>query len=286
MKRKVKDFSRNEVQKIAIKYATMPDDFTASYFAMLYNTTSEDIYGILRRAVVESMVSDKVVGLIANKSGRNSAERARVVGQTKSYDKYQRLMERRVTFQFPKDKREYYAIEYANSDPSINLRLFAELHCMSRSLLQRTLISAIVDNIVSDEIVDKLKAKALQSNPSWKVERFFKALRIQRQDNIANKKARQKERRMQRKMQYEEDEVKAMVEALMLNPDDEDKRRELEFIQMRIDAYGIPDEQSDQLASIENSKREHFGREGFDRPFQSDNMENITDENQLGFFKE
>ena len=286
MKRKVKDFSRNEAKKIAIKYATMPDDFTASYFAMLYNTTSEDIYGILRRAVVESMVSDKVVGLIANKSGRNSAERARVVGQTKSYDKYQRLMERRATFQFSRDKREYYAIEYANSDSSINLSIFAELHCMSRGLLQRTLISAIVDNIVSDEVVEKLKEKALQSNPSWKVERFFKTLKRQRQENIANKKARQKERRMQRKIQYEEDEVKAMLEALMLNPDDEDKRRELEFIQMRIDAYGIPDEQSDQIDSIEKSKREHFGRENFDTPFQSEVVENVTDENQLSFFKE
>lgn len=285
MKRKVKDFSRSEAKKIAINYATTSDDLTASYFAMLYNTTSEDIYGILRRAVVESMVSDRVVSLIANKSGRNSAEKAKVVGQTKSYEKYQRLMERRAKFQFSREKREYYAIEYANSDPAITLRVFAELHCMSRSLLQRTLVSAVVDNVVSDEVVEKLREKALQGNPSWKVERFFKALKKQRQENIANKKARQKERRMQRKAQYEEDEVRAMIEALMLNPDDEDKRRELEFIQMRIDAYGIPDEQSDQIASIENSKREHFGREGFDGPFQSESEDkNLTDESQLTFF--
>ena len=156
MKRKVKDFSRSEAKKIAINYATTSDDLTASYFAMLYNTTSEDIYGILRRAVVESMVSDRVVSLIANKSGRNSAEKAKVVGQTKSYEKYQRLMERRAKFQFPREKREYYAIEYANSDPAITLRVFAELHCMSRSLLQRTLVSAVVDNVVSDEVVEKL----------------------------------------------------------------------------------------------------------------------------------
>ena len=285
MKRKVKDFSRSEAKKIAINYATTSDDLTASYFAMLYNTTSEDIYGILRRAVVESMVSDRVVTLIANKSGRNSAEKAKVVGQTKSYDKYQRLMERRAKFQFTREKREYYAIEYANSDPSITLRVFAELHCMSRSLLQRTLVSAVVDNIVSDEVVEKLKEKALQGNPSWKVERFFKALKKQRRDNIENKKARQKERRMQRKMQYEEDEVRAMFDALMLNPGDDDKRRELEFIQMRIDAYGIPDEQSDQLASIESSKLEHFGQERFENPFQTEDIENGPDENQLTFFE-
>lgn len=286
MKRKVKDFSRSEAKKIAIYYATSSDDLTASYYAMLYNTTAEDIYGILKRAVVESMVSDRVVELIASKSGRNSAERAKVVGQTKSYDKYRRLMERREKFQFSREMREYYAIEYANSDTAMNFRIFSEVHCMSRSLLERTLISAIVDNIVSDEVVEKLKEKALQHNPKDKVDRLFRALKKQRQDNIANKKARQKERRMQRKALYEEDEVRAMFEALMLNPDDEDKRRELEFIQMRIDAYGIPDEQSDQIASIENSKREHFGKEGFDRPFQSEIMENVTDENQLTFFKE
>ena len=133
--------------------------------------------------------------------------------------------------------------------------------------------------------MNKLKEKALQRNPSWKVEKFFRALKKQREENIANKKARQKERRMQRKVQYEEEEVKAMLEALMLNPDDEDKRRELEFIQMRIDAYGIPDEQSDQIASIESSKLEHFGREGFDRFFQSE-IEKGSDENQLTFFKD
>ena len=162
MKRKVKDFSRSEAKKIAIYYATSSDDLTASYYAMLYNTTSEDIYGILRRAVVESMVSDRVVELIASKSGRNSAERAKVVGQTKSYDKYQRLMERREKFQFSQEMREYYAIEYANSDAAMSFRVFSELHCMSRNLLQRTLISSIVDNIVSDEVVEKMKEKALQ----------------------------------------------------------------------------------------------------------------------------
>lgn len=286
MKRKVKDFSRSEAKNIAIHYATTSDDLTASYFAMLYNTTSEDIYSILRRAVVESMVSDRVVSLIANKSGRNSAERAKVIGQTKSYDKYQRLMERRAKFQFSREKREYYAIEYANSDPAISLRVFAELHCMSRSLLQKTLVSAIVDNVVSDEVVEKLKEKALQHNQQVIVERFFRNLKKQRQENIANKKARQKERRMQRKAQYEDDEVKAMIEALMLNPDDEDKRRELEFIQMRIDAYGIPDEQSEQLASIERSKREYFGREGFDIPFKSEIERKSTDKNQLTFFED
>ena len=286
MKRKVKDFSRSEAKNIAIHYATTSDDLTASYFAMLYNTTSEDIYSILRRAVVESMVSDRVVSLIANKSGRNSAERAKVIGQTKSYDKYQRLMERRAKFQFSREKREYYAIEYANSDPAISLRVFAELHCMSRSLLQKTLVSAIVDNVVSDEVVERLKEKALQHNQQVIVERFFRNLKKQRQENIANKKARQKERRMQRKAQYEDDEVKAMIEALMLNPDDEDKRRELEFIQMRIDAYGIPDEQNDQLASIEKSKREYFGREGFETPFKSEIEKKSTDKNQLTFFED
>lgn len=285
MKRKVKDFSRSEAKKIAIHYATTTDDLSASYFAMLYNTTSEDIYGVLRRAVVESMVSDRVVDLIAGKSGRNSAERAKVVGQTKSYDKYQRLRERRAKFQFSREMREYYAIEYANSDVAISLRVFAELHCMSRTLLQRTLVSSIVDNVVSDEVVDKLKEKALQHNQKDKVERFFRMLKKQRQENIANKKARQKELRQQRKALYEEDEVKAMIEALMLNPSDEDKRRELEFIQMRIDAYGIPDEQSDQLASIEQSKLEYFGREGYERPFQFDDPKIYVDESQLTFFE-
>ena len=92
MERKVKDFTRSECRKIAIGYATTADDLTASYFGMLYQTSPEVIYGVIRRAVVESMVGENVVRLISNKAGRNSSNHGGEGGRRKSTEKYQRLM--------------------------------------------------------------------------------------------------------------------------------------------------------------------------------------------------
>lgn len=281
MERKVKDFSRSECRKIAIGYATTADDLTASYFGMLYQTSPEVIYGVIRRAVVESMVGEKVVRLISNKSGRNSSNHGGEGSRRKSTEKYQRLMERRGNFEFSRDKKEYYAIEYANSDQAIDMKIFSEIHCMSRSLLQRTLVSAIVDNIVSDEVVEKLQQKALQHNPSWRVSRLFRDLKAQRQKNIEEKKNRQRERRLQRKVRNEEDEVQALLDELMLDPDNEEKRKQLDFIQVSMVDYGIPDEMAEQLASLEESRREFEREDEEHRPEDSEDNKPIP--NQLSF---
>ena len=283
MERKVKDFSRSECRKIAIGYATTADDLTASYFGMLYHTSPEVIYGVIRRAVVESMVGEKVVRLISNKSGRNSSNHGGEGGRRKSTEKYQRLMERRSKFEFTRDNKEYYTIEYANSDQAIDMKVFSELHCMSRSLLQRTLVSAVVDNIVSDEVVEKLYQKALQHNPSWRVSRLFRDLKKQRQQNIDEKKARQKERRLQRRMQSEEDEVQALLDELLLNPDNEEKRKQLDFIQVTMADYGIPDEMAEQLASIEEARKELECDDAEHRPIDSEDDGPIP--NQLSFLE-
>lgn len=281
MERKVKDFTRSECRKIAIGYATTADDLTASYFGMLYQTSPEVIYGVIRRAVVESMVGEKVVRLISNKAGRNSSNHGGEGGRRRSTEKYQRLMERRGKFEFSKDNKEFYAIEYANSDQAIDMKVFSELHCMSRSLLQRTLVSAVVDNIVSDEVVEKLYQKALQHNPSWRVSRLFRDLKNQRQKNIEEKKARQKERRLQRKVRGEEDEVQALLDELMLDPENEEKRKQLDFIQVTMADYGIPDEMAEQLASLEVARQELMVQDEEYSPEESEDNSPIP--NQLSF---
>ncbi len=284
MKRKVKDFSRSEVKNIAMSYATTPDDFTATYFSALYKIPHEQVYAVINRAVVESMVPVSIVKLIAAKSGRNSTKNGRYAGNFQTCEKYKRLLERREKFEFTIEKKEYYAIEYANSDSAVDMKVFSDINCMSKALLQKTLVSAIVDNIVSDEIVRKLYIKAMQHNPSWKVKKFFETLQEQRKENKEEKKKRAKERKNQQAAKIEEDELMAMIEAYMLNPEDEAKRKELEFIQMRMDSYGIPDEAQEQLASIEASKREHLHAKECKPPTESE-CEECSDE-QLTFFKE
>ena len=142
-------------------------------------------------------------------------------------------------------------------------------------------MSAIVDNIVSDEVVEKLQQKALQHNPSWRVSRLFRDLKAQRQKNIEEKKNRQRERRLQRKVRNEEDEVQALLDELMLDPDNEEKRKQLDFIQVSMVDYGIPDEMAEQLASLEESRREFEREDEEHRPEDSEDNKPIP--NQLSF---
>lgn len=283
MARKVKDYSRSEVKKIAMGYATTGDDFSATYFASLYGIPQQHVYSAIKRAIVESMIPVNVVKLIAAKSARNSTKHGNYAGNLNTLDKYRQLVERRKNFQFSLEQKEYYAIEYANSDQAVDMRVFSDINCMSKSLLQRTLVSAIVDNVVSDAVVEKLYIKAKQHNPSWKVEKFFNELRKQRKENKENEKARKKERKRQQVAQSEEEEIMAMIEAYMLNPEDQEKRKELDFIQMSMESYGIPDEAQDQLASIEASRRTIEGTSESKPPTNSE--ENKPEESQLSFFK-
>ena len=281
MERKASEFTRNECRKIAISYATSIDDLSASYYARLYNTSTTVIYSIIDRAVIESMIAENVISLIVAKSGRNASMHGGEHGRKQSYDKYKRLMERRANFEFTRATKEYYTIEYVNSDEVIDMKVFADINCMTTKLLQKTLVSAVVDNIVSEEIVDKLYKKALQHNPSWKVVRLFKNLRRQRQENLAEKKARQKERRLKNNWQKEEDEIRAMLDAILLNPDDAEKRKHLEFIQMGIADYGIPGEMEEQMASFTSS-------EGKMDESEDDEMISVNaelDANQMSFFE-
>lgn len=280
MERKVKDFSRSEINKIAVHYATTSCDFSALYYTRLYNISESTFYSLIGKAIKEHIVSEQIAKMIALKSARNSERHGGDGGKERSKARYRRLMEQREVFEFSRDNREYYTIEYANSDYAVDMKAFAGIHYMSRVLLQRTLVSAVVDNIVSDEIVEKLRQKALQHNPAWHVERLFRELKRKRQKSIDEKKERQKQRRLQRKMRNEDDDVQSLFEALMLNPDDEETRKrlnltdgesdecddysgwepepideealeQLRFIQDSQEDYGIPDERNEQMESLE-----------------------------------
>lgn len=281
MERKVRDFSRSEINQIAVHYATTSCDFSALYYAGLYNISESTFYSLIGKAIKEHIVSEQIAKMIAVKSARNSERHGGDGGKERSKARYRRLMEQRKVFEFSRDTREYYTIEYANSDYAVDMKVFAGIHYMSRVLLQRTLVSAVVDNIVGDEVVEKLRQKALQHNPAWHVERLFRTLKQQRQKNIDEKKARQKQRRLQRKMKKEDDDVQALIDALMLDPDDEEKRKQLDFIQVSMTDYGIPDEMDEQLESLEAAYQELGAREEFSEVTGSGSDE--TNPDQLSF---
>ena len=281
MERKVKDFSRSEINKIAVHYATTSCDFSALYYAMLYNTSESTFYSLIGKAIKEHIVSEQIAKMIAAKSARNSERHGGDGGKERSKARYRRLMEQRKVFEFSRDTREYYAIEYANSDNAVDMKVFAGIHYMSRVLLQRTLVSAVVDNIVGDEVVEKLRQKALQHNPAWHVERLFRELKRRRQQNIDEKKARQKQRRLQRKTKKEDDDVQALFDALMLDPDNEAKRKQLDFIQVSMTDYGIPDEMEEQIASLEAAYREL--EEGENSPEEGGSETSEVNPDQLSF---
>lgn len=193
-----KSFSRRDVKNIAVEYASSPAEISGSYFQKTYGFSEAVFYGILKRAVVESIVDDKVVESIKEKSIHNSQEKGGIGGGIRSLYKYQRLIEERKKFEFTIKEKKKLVTEYANAPKYVDLRMFCLANCIGQELFSRTIKSAILNNIVSDEIVDMLEEKALQHNDADEVKKVYFILRAERKSNIDAMRERKREQRSRR----------------------------------------------------------------------------------------
>ena len=253
MKRKLESFSRREIYGIAKDYATTTCEVSAEHYCEVYQISASTFYNLIGKAIREHIVSEQIAGMIAEKSASNSERHGGGGGKYRSHSRYVRLMEQRRAFNFSRKEKKRYAVEYANSDDTIDMRAFAREKYMSVGLLQRTLVSAVVDNIVSDEVVEQLYQKALRHNPEESVNRFFNSLRVRRQGNKLAQKARKKQRCKHTKGQ-EETEVQAhtLDDFKQISPEEE--WEQLKFIQNALSDFGIPDEMPEMASAIDEVK--------------------------------
>lgn len=217
------DVPRGEIYKIALQYADSEDVISATYFCEEYDITESVFRGIIARAVIESVVTEEYAKRISEKAGRNAERHGGAGAQLRSVKYHQYLMNRRKSFQFSKAKKIEIVTQYANSEGYIDLHIFSAINAICIPLLNRTIQSAIVDGLVSDEIIELLKRKALQRNDSSRVEKFFEQLIEER----TAKKRKKKNKKVISEKKQSTDSCKNM---------------QLQFVLETMDDYGIPSE--------------------------------------------
>ena len=246
MGRNAKDFSRYDVKKIALEYASSEDEVSASYFCEMYDITEGVFYSVIKRAIVESIVNDETAQLIAKKASRNSAVHGGEGGRVRSVYKHERLMHERRNFEFTNKEKIWYATRYAESPSYVDAKTFIVQHSMTRELFDRTMSSAIVDGLVSDVIAKELLGKALQHNKEEKVRPFFEGLFAERKANMEAKKEQKRQSRMKSRKRSKAEKTKQLAEA----EEEMERQKHQEFIQLGIHDFGIPDEMEEQLDSL------------------------------------
>lgn len=184
MKNTAKDFSRKKIAKIATQYAETNFAYSHDYFSREYNISKGTFYTVLEKAVIENIVDDKIVKMMAQKAAHNSQEKANEAGKQRSAKHYEYLILKRKQYMPPKKQAIMWTIEYAYCKYSKND--FVTKNFITIALLNRVIYKAIVENWVTDEIVKILKEKSLNKDSSEKVITFWEKIEKFR---IENKKS-------------------------------------------------------------------------------------------------
>lgn len=198
----LKDFSRQKIKCIAEEYANTELEFSASYFCEHYNMTRGVFYALLRKAIIESIVSKECANKIAEKSAKNAEAHGGKGGRIRVEKAHEEYLFERVVFEFTKNDRRFYALDYADS--YMNVNEFCKHHCIAdRELFDRTLTSAIVDGLVSDAIVNKLREKSVKLH-AQKAEDFYDELAAKREEKAEIERKAKKARREKKNAKPEE----------------------------------------------------------------------------------
>ena len=184
MARQVKDFSRAQLYKIAFQYATSEHNFSHSYFENECQISKSTFYNILKKAVVENIVPDNIVEKMAKKAVYNSSLRAGTAGRQRSERYYSSLRQKRRVYMLPKKKAIDLTESYAES--KLTKIEFCKRNYITPKLFDRTLLKAIIENWVSDDIFEKLQKKSIQKNSKRDVTEFWEKLRYFRNENRKN----------------------------------------------------------------------------------------------------
>lgn len=174
-----RQFSRNEVWEIATRYAT--SKYSHTDFEVAYQSSRSSFYTVLDRAVIENIVDAETVIAMEERAKYNSEVKAGKPGAIRSEKHYAFLRKKRKEYMLPKEKAIEMTITYAES--LYSKKLFCRRIHISERLLDRTLYKAIVDNWVSDEVVNLLKAKSLKLNGDESTIKFWEQLKTYRERN-------------------------------------------------------------------------------------------------------
>lgn len=244
MRNKVSLLTRNEIRRIAVSYATSPDEVSASYYVDEHNVTESVFYHCLEKAVEESIVDLKTANMIASKAGRNGARHAGEGARVNSSKHYQRLIDARDKFEFKAPERKKFVKKYAESKKSF--KVFCNDECIETFIMGSAIRVAVVNEEVDDIVVEKLYQKSVETHGKEKADSLYDELKA---DRAKHREARREKERARRKANAERKKVekaRAVAEAEEAKLNAEHRK----YVQMTLEDYGIPSELDEQKESL------------------------------------
>ena len=185
-KRYLKDYSRKEIQTFVSTYCYCPLYDNLEECARDHELSIQMAKKFIYTAISKCIVEDDVVGILFGKSYLSATRHSYLDGihaaPQSCYRKYSDLNLERKLFKFSDTETIEIALMYAASP--LRKSDFCSKSAMTKAIFDQTLIRAIVENLISDDIVTDLQNKALSfAADTEKVKQFFEKLWKQRKEN-------------------------------------------------------------------------------------------------------
>ena len=184
MKKTVRNLSRKTIAEIATRYAQTNFLYSHEYFSREYEISKSTFYATLEKAVVENIVDDKIVEQMAQKAAYNSKVKAGEAGKHRSRKHYERLLLKRRQYMPSKEQAIIWTNEYAKFQ--YHKKDFATKNFITIALLNKVIHKSIVENWITDDVVELLKNKSLSKENSEKVTKFWENIEYLRSENKKN----------------------------------------------------------------------------------------------------
>ena len=171
------------VREVAEFYANTDNEISKPYITNYYQITDSCYYKILEYAVIWGVVDDITVKRMEEKTCFNARLHSGSCYRTES--KYAELKrERKEYSKFPFSKKEVINITKRFAGNSLlTKKELAKEYEVSINLIDNALYVAIVENLVKDEIFQKIKERSLKANNSEKAIAFFEEIEALRKLN-------------------------------------------------------------------------------------------------------
>jgi len=160
--KRLKDFSRAQIKKIATEYARSEPACNHSYFEREYEISDSTFYNLLNKAIIESIVDEEIARQIGEKASRNSTVKAGKYAGVRSKIHNEHLLLKRKNFRFPKKEAKEIVIKYSES--SLSKEKFCEKNCITKKLFDNAMIRAITQNWITNKCYKRLKSKAIKNH--------------------------------------------------------------------------------------------------------------------------
>lgn len=177
--RSISELSRAQMRIIAENYANTSNEISGGIISRQYNLSKGTLNRLLKKVIVEHIVTEEMAMKIASKSAENAAIHGGAGAYNRVLNAYQRYLKERKLFRFDRKTESELTIEYATTP--VSPMSFWQLHSMDRLLFNKTLRYAVIESLVEDDIVELLKKKTKHFNPSEEVEGYFDSLILERE---------------------------------------------------------------------------------------------------------